>query len=564
MRTVRIVVPLTISLAVLLVVVVSLWLLGSSSGQRDKFSTLKIVPQDVTFYMAVNTEPSSAQWIAFNDILETLNVKGPLREALDEALAEVDLEWERDILPLAGDEGFFALTDIDGLEEGRGWVSAFQLRDRKRAEEIFLDLAARAEEEEGDVLLEEEYEGETIYYFESGVGDFDADMGATSAGDVGIAFVGDISVIGFSRDDVKGVIDVIHGRSPSAEENERLQELRHRQGDDFLYWGYFDLADTWDAIEDIALIDGASGLDPEELFGEARANADRLSFAVSAHRDGFVLDMFVFQGPEAEPEDAGALATVFDSHHARMAPADTLVFWAGYDPFNEIYVPLRDAIAETGIGDDDQTIEDLLDEFEDEVGFDFEDDLIGLMTGEMAFAFNASDFDSDEPDFDLLALFDVSDAETIEHTMNRLSDYFERQELLITEESKQEGVYRWAEYEGSEEAVAWTVTKKSLAVGYPASTVEGLVGGVSQSLADSSDWKRTMDLLPEDKTSIAYVSLSRLLEEIRKVEDVEEQFNEATEGKVTLGDLMSIRSLGMATTPVENGWGLRMVVFVQE
>jgi hypothetical protein len=564
MRPVRIVVPVIISLAVVLAVVVALWVLGSASGQRDRFSTLEIVPQDVVFYMAINTEPSSSQWIAFNDVMETLNAKSPLSDALNEALAEVDLVWERDILPLAGDEGYFALTDIDSLDEGRGWVIGFQLRDPKRAEEIFLDLAARAEEEDGDVLLEEEYEGEKIYYFESGSGRLDPDLGGTSASDVGLAFVGDVFVLGFSRDDVKQVIDVIQGRSPSAEGNERLQELRRRQKDDFIFWGYVDLAEAWDAIEDSLLADATADFDTGEFLEEARANSDRLTFTISARRDGFVLDTFVFQPPDSESDDGTAFAAVFDSRYAEMVPADTLLFVAGYDPFNEIYVPFRDAIADSSTGFDDQTIQEVLDQLEDEIGFDFEDDLISLMTGEIALAFNASAFDSDEPEFDVLALFDVNDAETIVDTMVRLGDYLELQELLVTEESDRADVYRWAEFEGSEQAVVWTVKNDSLALGFPESPVGDFLDGVSKSLADSSDWKRTMDLLPGDKTFIAYLSLSRLLEEVREIDDAEEQFNEATEGEVTFDDLLRIRSLGLATTSLDNGTGLHMVVLVQD
>lgn len=558
---VAIVVPVVISLAVVLAVVAALWILGSDGGQRDKFSTLAIVPEDVVFYMAINTEPSSSQWIAFNDVLETLNAKSPLLENLNEALAEVDLKWEKDILPLAGDEAYFALTDIDGLDEGRGWVMAFQLRDPQRAEEIFLDLAARSEGEEGEVLLEEEYEGERIYYIESGPANLGVDVGGTSASDVGFAFVNDVSVIGFSRDDVKQVIDVIAGRSPSAQENERLQELRQRQEDDFLFWGYVDLAPFWDAIEDSIPSSGIADFDPEQFFEEARANTDILTFSVSARRNGFVLDTFVYQSPDADPDDATSFATAFDSRYAEMVPADTLIFVAGYDPFTDID---RDALDETGIAADDQTLGDVLDDLEGEIGFNFEDDLIGLMTGEVAFAFNVSNFDSDEPEFDLLTLVDVNDAKAIEETMNRLGDYFERQALLVTESSDREGVYRWAEYEGSENAVAWTVTGKGLALGYPESSVTHFLDGAQSSLADSPEWKRTMDLLPEDKTFIAYLSLSPLIEEIRRVDDIEEQFNEATEGEVTFDDLMRIRSLGIATTSFKNGSGFHMVVLVQD
>jgi len=555
-----------ISLSVISAVVGALWFLGSSSGQRDRFSTLQIVPEDVVFYMAINTEPSSAQWIAVNDVLDTLNVKAPLLEALDEALAEVDLEWERDILPLAGDEAYFALTDIEGLEQGRGWVMAFHIRDPQRAEEIFLDLATKAEEEEWRTLLEEEYEGETIYHLESDVDDFDSDFGATTVGEGSVAFVGDVFVIGYSRDDVKQVIDVIHGRAPSAEGNERLQELRARQEDEFLFWGYFDLAETWDAFEELIETEGSvPDFDVEQSLEEARANADRLSFSVSARRNGLVLDSFVYRDPEAEPAETSGFATAFDSRYAKMVQADTLVFMAGYDPFNAVYLPFRDAIAETKLEPEHgQTVEETIDEFEQEIGFDFEDDLISLMTGEFAFALNASDLDSDEPEIDLLALFDVTDPGTIEETMNRFGDYFEQQELLITEQSEREGVYRWAEHRGSEKAAAWAVTKESLIVGYPASSVEDFLAGVSQSLADSPDWKRTMDLLPDGKTFVGYVSLSRLLEEIRETGDTGQQFVEATEGEVTFDDLMRIRSLGIATTLVDNGSGFHMVILIED
>lgn len=563
MRAVRVVVPVFISLVVVVAVVGALWALGSGGG-RDRFSTLELVPKDVTFYLAINTEPSSSQWIAFDRVLETLNTKGPLLDAIDEALAEVDLEWERDILPLAGDEAYFALTDIDALEEDRGWVMAFQLRDPGRAEEIFLDLAERSEEEEGEVLREEGYQGETIYYFESAFPNLGSEFDGAAGTDVGIAFLDDVSVLGFSRDDVKEVIDVMQGRSASAEENQRLQELRRRQDDEFLFWGYFDVADVWDLVEESIQEEAREReLDTEQLFREARAQTDRMSFAISARGDGFILDTFAFRSPDAE--DTTVEQTVFDSRYAEMVPESTLLFAAGFDLFNESYVPVRDAVAESSIdSEDQQTIEEALEEFEREIGFDLEDDLLGLMTGEFAVAFNASDLDADQPDFDVLALFDADDAERIRDTLLRLSDYFERQELLVTEGPDGEDVYRWRPPDGSGDALAWTVSGDSLAVGFPETSVTDFIGEASPSLADTSDWKHAMDLLPDDKTFVAYLSLARLIEEVRETEDAEEEFERATEGKVTFDDLLHIRSLGMATTTVEDGVGLSVVIFVQE
>ena len=556
LRVRSVLLPLAISLPVIAAVVAALWVLGSSSGQRDKFSSLEIAPHDVDLYMAINTDPASSQWLAVNGVLDTVNATNPILDAIDKALEEFDLEWERDFVPLAGDEGFFAVTDLNALENGGGWVMAFQLRDTGRAEVIFLDIAAQSEEDNGEVLREEEYEGETVYYFES------AFVEAAPSGGA-LAFVEDVSIIGFSRDDVEGVIDVVQGRADSAGNNERLQEMRRRQGDDFLLWAYTDLGRLWDFVEETVKNEPDAPFDAAELLAKARGQADRMSVAVSARRDAFVLDASVLRAPDAEEEQS--LARVFDSRFAGTVPVDTMFFAAGYDLFNGTYVPLRDAISETPIESaDQQTVEEAINDLEQEIGLNFEEDLLGLLTGEFAVAFNASDFDAEVPGFDMLALFDVSDPERMERSMLKLGDYFEGQELLAMRSSGREGVYAWEPYEGGGDAVAWTVSAGRLAIGFPESGVEKFLEGARPSLADSADWQGTMDLLPDDKTSVVYVSISRLLEEVRRTEGAEDGLRDATDGDLTFDDLMRIRSVGMATTSLEGGQAFSIAVLVRE
>ena len=556
LRVRSVLLPLAISLPVIAAVVAALWVLGSSSGQRDKFSSLEIAPHDVDLYMAINTDPASSQWLAVNGVLDTVNATNPILDAIDKALEEFDLEWERDFVPLAGDEGFFAVTDLDALENGGGWVMAFQLRDTGRAEVIFLDIAAQSEEDNGEVLREEEYEGETVYYFES------AFVEAAPSGGA-LAFVEDVSIIGFSRDDVEGVIDVVRGRADSAGNNERLQEMRRRQGDDFLLWAYTDLGRLWDFVEETVKNEPDAPFDAAELLAKARGQADRMSVAVSARRDAFVLDASVLRAPDAEEEQS--LARVFDSRFAGTVPVDTMFFAAGYDLFNGTYVPLRDAISETPIESaDQQTVEEAINDLEQEIGLNFEEDLLGLLTGEFAVAFNASDFDAEVPGFDMLALFDVSDPERMERSMLKLGDYFEGQELLAMRSSGREGVYAWEPYEGGGDAVAWTVSAGRLAIGFPESGVEKFLEGARPSLADSADWQGTMDLLPDDKASVVYVSISRLLEEVRRTEGAEDGLRDATDGDLTFDDLMRIRSVGVATTSLEDGQAFSIAVLVRE
>ena len=643
-----------VSAAVMSAVVFGLWVLGSSTAAREPFSTITLVPQDVELYVALNTAPSSPQWMAFSDLLNTMNVEDPLREAWNELLSEQDLRWDEDIVSLLGDEGYLAITDFEALNDWHGVVGAFQLRDRQKAADMFLRLATEAAEDEGEEILEDEYEGVTIYYLEEetyggGLFGFDEessfDYDESVLHDTGaIAFTDDVAVFGLARQDVEGVIDVIQGRAPSAASgNQRLEELRARQGEDFLLWGYVDLSSAWDAMEDLLAESEDEGFDATKLLEEGRANADRLTFSVSARSDGFVVDTTLLRAPGAPEDGDWAFSVPFESHYAKQVPEDTLAFVAGYDLYNHAYRPVYDAISQIDInvadpycsqfpgmlpfpptdysenddpvlgqfydedgdfdyqaysawneeveqrftdagGDIDyeayydytqslyedacaenaKTIEEALQEFEQDLGFDLEDDLLGLMTGEFALALNVSNFDADEPDFSILGLLDVSDPGRASESMQLLGRFLEREYDMSVTDPDASGIQRVSDPE-SGDAVAWAVTDGTLVIGYPEDSTETFVTGLEGgSLADSDDWVRTMTLLPEQKTSVVYVNTARILEEVQGTEDVEEEFADLTDGEVSLDDLKPIRSIAIATSAVEGGWLMRAVVLVQK
>lgn len=537
------------------IILVLFWLAGA--GGRDRFSSLSVAPRDAFFYLVVNTDPASSQWVAFNDVLEVLNAKGPLSDRLNEILEEFDLVWEEDILPLAGEEAYLALVDIDALEEGRGWMAGIQLRNTDRARDIILDVA-RQEAENGDgEVIEDEYLGTTVYYTERE----DFFEGPVDSG--AFAFLDGLLVVAADRRDLEDAIDAATGRAPTARENERLQELRERQEEDFILWGYADLAPLWDRLEEEP-VDPTLDVDPTEIIDELRGSTDRMSFVLRSHRTGFSFDVSVIRAPDFDPDEGFAPDAVFDTAYAGMVPEDTLVFLAGYDLYNQVYGPLREAIERTTLGQEGDTVDDVLRDFEDEIGFNVEDDLLALMTGEFALAFNVRDL-AQEPEVEILSLLDVTDARRIERTMTRLGDYLEDQELIQVRETRRRGVYRWEEFgAGGGDAFAWTVTRRSLAMGFPDPVVEAFLDGAQPSLADSPDWQATFDLLPGERTFIAYVSLARLIEELRELEGVEEDFEEVMDGELTFDDLAPIRSVGIVGTLLEDGWGQSMVVLVKE
>ena len=631
-------------------VVLFLWVLGSSVVQREQFSTLDMAPRDVDFYLAINTEPASSQWIAFANLLGAINVEDTIRNAWLELLLEQDVRWDKDVVSLLGDEAYLAITDYSALEDGHGLVAAIQLRDAGKAEELFLRLASDAAEDAGEEFLEDTYEGETIYYLEQGSGDsffglddeFFFDETAEIRDSWAISFVGDVAVAGLAREDVQGVIDVLQGRAPTIADNQRFQELRALQEDDFLLWAYADLAPLWDFVEENFTESNDDAADVENILEEARPNADRSSLTVSAFGDGFVIDSIVLRAPDAPADTNDIVNTVFETHYAERVPEDTLAFIAGYDLYNGIYLPLYDAIAEIDtsftdpycgelsgfqllptayderddpvIGrfyDEDgnydfaaaqiwfeeldrrftepdggfdgegyteyienlyaeacegrgQTIDEELQEFERDVGFDLEDDLLSFMTGEFALALNASNFYGEQPYIDIVGMLDITNAAAVSESMKLLERYLEREEGWFAD-TDDAGIHRLSNNRGSDDIFAWAVTGDSLAVGYPDGPIEAFVHGLDgKSLAESADWKRMMALLPEDKSFVAYVSVARLLEEVRDAEGLAEELEDATNGEVTLEDLEAIRSLGIATTPIEGGWKLRIAVLVKD
>jgi hypothetical protein len=185
------------------------------------------------------------------------------------------------------------------------------------------------------------------------------------------------------------------------------------------------------------------------------------------------------------------------------------------------------------------------------------------MSGEIAVAGNVSDLSSDEPSFEVLALAEVNDTQRMENTMRKLGEFLERQDLAIVEDSDREGLHRWSPVSAPDSA-AWTVTGEDVIVGYPEAAVEGFLDGEGESLADNADWKRTMDILPNDGTSLMYISLARAIEEFRKLDTAEAEFEKSTDGKVTFDDFAPIRALGAATTTTDDGYSARLVLLITD
>jgi len=162
-----------------------------------------------------------------------------------------------------------------------------------------------------------------------------------------------------------------------------------------------------------------------------------------------------------------------------------------------------------------------------------------------------------------LAMLNVADAGRAQESLDRLGDYLEREGVVAID--KDERIQQWTiQGSAATEVVGITVSGDSLIAGYPDSVAEDAADGLNESLGETNDWRRTMGLLPTDTTSVGFVSVSRILEEVRKMDNAERSFEEATNGELTLEDLTPVRSVGYATTAIEGGYGARFVVLITD
>ena len=705
------------SIVIVAGVVAALWAFGSASGERAKFSSLEVATAQADVFFAVNTDPTSPQWLAVNDSLDSLNAKDPIREAIDEALADVNLEWDRDIAPVAGDEAFFSIQDITEIENDGGWTAGVLLSDPEHAQEVFTQLRER---NDSPPMTQEDYNGVAIWTTDvdgesssldgpapafmqmtptptpdestetpratetprpdcvqisvdefgqeteepcdepidgffapifdcggfgynadgtpneeafggepcesdaqyclwwgfvptdddtapyttepcAGLSSFCGNYGllptATPAADglpcgsdfdfwfeepafdddffeddydifeddgdiltdstpstTAIAFVDNVMALGGSADDVKAVIDVVQGRADSAVSNERLQEFRAEQKEDFLVWGYVDLQDVWAEAEDSFSSPTYGEVDTQELFDQMRSTYDRVGFSISSFSDGFAFDLTVVHAADFDPAKAFEPATAYDPAIAEVLPEDTLFYFSMFDVYGQSWLPAKEQWEDLDLGEDG-SIQDVLDQIEDDTGINLESDVFALLTGEIAIAGNVKD-----DEFSGFGIADVADTAKARETIETLEEYLTGEDILEVDEDGNIRVWRG---DSAEDEAAWYMDNGRVIAGFPADAVEELESGDGPSLADNPDWQRTLELLPDDKTTVGFLSIARILEEYGNDEAADE-FEDATNGEVTLDDLKVIRSLGMSGTSSENGFGLHFVLFMKD
>ncbi|MGI8423539.1 MAG: DUF3352 domain-containing protein [Chloroflexota bacterium] len=470
---------ITIALAVIGAVVAGVVLFTSGKASDVDLTTAAFVPDDVGFYVAINTDLSSSQWVNTFKLLERLGRDDPEQELMDAVTENGELNWEDDVVPFLGGNAAVFFRSANLLEGEFEGAAVIRCKDSKRALQVALDQSA------ADVT-EGEYAG--VAYFQ------DAQSGAV------LARMGDHLVVASSEDVFREVVDVQAGRSPSLAKVAEFRSLRDELSKNFLAFMYVSPGDLAESI---------FGEAPELRQALEEAGAGDLAFkpsalVVAARDAGFEFHHAAL----GRPGVVAPLVQPRESRFARLAAADSAIFasTAGISKAWDEVVrsaedEIDDAIAREGAY---TSLDDALRALGDEAGIDSIEQLIDLFAGETAVAFAFPRGNTEDAEFVVFAevKHEAGARDLLKRVLSKerpraLSEQVNGVEMVILES-------------GDREPLAYGLRDGYLALG-DVSRVRHVLAGDAPTLAGSDGYKASLAQLDTRLGSFAYFDLAAIL-----------------------------------------------------
>jgi hypothetical protein len=348
---------------------------SSSGSQFDPVETAKLAPADTHYFMAFNTDFASDPWTAVPRLLTALDIEQDVRDDLDDAVAEDDLDFDDDVRPVLGTvrrAGMAAQYTSDGGE----WVLFIDSRDPQRVLDIGWGTSVLDSTERDDELgLDFD-----LYFDRSDRTDTPT---AVTLHD-GIIYIAD------SPAHISNFIRRQQNTAPLSDSDRFRSAIDDVQADALLVaYANGNVLDNSDFSDIVDTLVETGDVDPRDAT---------LAFAVTARDNGFgaraVIALESGFGSFA-PALTGTtdLATI-----SGMTPDDALFLFAG----SGLHDSLVDALESVG---DDPMVTDTLAPFEDLLGLDLEEDLIALFGNSYGFAMGGNGLTSEQTDFsDMWAL----------------------------------------------------------------------------------------------------------------------------------------------------------------
>ena len=482
-------------------------------------AVVQAMPEDTSIYMGVDFTKSTPQKIdrilsPFSDAIEDLSDEeiatlDDLRDQFSEMLDdELDLSLEDDILPWVGKYAAVGLYDVEfdeygDIEEPK-FVVAIQVRNKKEADAFLPKLEDVISDDMGYDFDIDEYDGVDIYELDS---DYEDERFA-------FARSKDLLLFGLSKDSIEDAIDAQNGASLADDDvyKDLAKKLPKDRSLTFFMPG--------DQLKDIT---SASLMSSFYMFGMGGDVLDvydsilGVAFSASITDDGLQFDTLAAYDMD-ELSDA-QLEMMKSSggkgKTADMFPDDTFFYvqGAGLDLIWEYY---RDLIVDFAGTED---YDEMMDELEDEIGFNIEDDLIPYLNGEFALAaFESRDgmiAADEELNIGMGMLVEVSDEDAVLSVVDDFVDTIEDQGAEVDDMSSDGAtMYDVIDDYNNESMVAFGLHKDFLGIMTSGSDLEDLYFGDSP-LSKNDGFKQVWKAFPGGVDPSFYVDVQALVDIIR-------------------------------------------------
>ncbi|GAB4332586.1 MAG: hypothetical protein Kow0010_18610 [Dehalococcoidia bacterium] len=487
----------TLVLAVAGAAVAGAVLFASSRAGEVDLTTAAFVPGDTAFYVALNTDLSSGQWVRAFDLVKRMGREDPEGDLKDAVEGEGDVDWDDEVVPFLGGNAAFFASGFDWESDTFIGGIVVKAKDTSHALEVILN------EVEGTVA-EGEYAGIAFHHFEDD-------------GDVFLAIIDKHLVVAPNMASLRAAVDVHNGQAPALSGDPDFIRLRDELTGNFLAFVY---------------------VRPDSLIAEAfaefgLADVEALPTATDASPFAAVVgaaaDAFEFQAASVSSGDVPGMLEPRSSRFAPMVPADTMLFATTYG----VGPSWADAVAATGemaaalssdlwspypIDDPDVIAEmeascEEYPEFCEDVdpfGFPFDPgvveatvmgfaELLALMDGELAIAA----WPGDAQAIDAILLAEVSD----EARALELLDEIVAAGMMVPAEPTTIAGNDVRLVEG---LVAYGVAGGYLFLGSPGA-VEAVLAGVSLPMTGNATYRGAIDQMPTPLGSYLFLNLFSLL-----------------------------------------------------
>lgn len=431
----------------------------------------KLASEDTVRIINAFTEASDAEFEDAEDFIDQMD------EDLDE---QYGLTYTDDIQPWLGTQAGIALLDFEldqsGTPQADQYVIAVQVRDTEQAD-AFIEKFVEAMEEDYDASADDsDYEGVTIYEITASWGDSTA-----------IARSGKILYLSTQADLIEEAIDASKGDSLA--DSQAFRETTSALPKNRVATLYAS-RETFDAVANYMggeLSLGQNALDTLEAY-------TGLALALSTDQNAVRLDMAATYDLDALTDEQRALLEAGRSagNFSQYFPPDTYYFatgthldlvWASYDS------ALQDALG-------DSAYEDVIGVFEDELGFNLNDDLFAYLDGGWAVGVFGSDdsYYSQELDLEVDYLFvaEASDLEQIDNVAEDFAAWYEDEVGESADESSGDGGHFYELYGDSQSQVpvfAFGTRRDYLLIGGSAATLAGAFD-LDDSLTSSEQYQQ--------------------------------------------------------------------------